>query len=1687
LQAPENGATYFRSKAIRSNGEGSGINSRYPYMITRISDIDRFNYLKRYLDGEALGRVTGLNLISDNYKEVINLLRERFGNEQILISAHMESLLKISKIRSKENLKGLRNLYNHVESCVRNLRSLNLETKGYGSLLIPLLKDKLPDDLTIIISRKFGSSVWTLDKVLEYFNDELRAQENCASNFSNQNSSVERQSKGNYSAIGLHAQASKGMCIFCKKQHPSAKCRTVTNVSSRKGILRKERRCFLCLEENHSVRDCTSKYVCRKCNTGNHHISICEKSLDTLTAFSYEGENNEALSTPGTGGILMQTAKAHVLDTNADNVCLSRILFDTGSQRSYISANVRQKLKLKTIRTERVVIKTFGEDNNSKVNTLDVVQVKIRHARADDVYTFVEALCVPKICCALKNQDLNQASKLKEFTKLDLADNNFSGKDLPIGLLIGVDHYFRFFTGKSIHSNSGTVATESTLGWVLSGQINSKLLSDTPCLATHNLRCSVENAPENPESIDILRHDLNKFWNIENVGSSQCVINKFEHDIFHDGKRYVTKLPFKVDHDCLPDNFDICKKRLLSLKSRLTKQNILEDYHKIFKEYEEVGIIERVSPNELCKENGQCHYMPHRPVVREDRATTKIRAVFDASCKVSGPSLNECLYSGPNLLLKLFDVLIRFRLNKIAMLADIKQAFLNVGINVEHQDYLRFLWFDADNDDLIVYRFTRAVFGLTSSPFLLNATVRHHLSKFVDIAILKEIVEKVMEDLYVDDLISGCDSIEEGKLFYKKIKGVMSGAGFILRKWISNNTELSTYITSQESNSDDVFSSLPHCDKGVTVLGLKWDTATDELVFDFNDLLDRCRTMKKTKRGLLSTAASVFDPIGVIAPITSRIKTIFQILCNDKLDWDDVIPDNIFTIWSNFVTELTSLGEIRIPRLVFTGVEKDLVEIHGFCDSSKEVYCAVLYLRVVAGTDVRVSFLASKTRVAPLKQLSIPRLELMGCLLLTRLLSDVLSGLKNRVVVQNVVCWSDSQVSLAWIKGKEKKWKPWVENRVVSIRKVVDRNKWYFVKGELNPADIPTRISKGLVDCFDDSWLSGPSFLLKSSVDNFISNDELNSSETFLESKKSFLQGEGCDDFKTETETNHYQTNLTVTTDINVCLSEIINVGRFSCLRKLVVVTGFVIRYITNLKNKIRQFQHKNITEETLTVDEYNNALTILIIEEQRIMRQQSDFTKLEKSLKLFTTDDNVYRLKGRFQNSTMTTDEKHPIILRDGSSTFTKLVIWDAHQEVMHHGIETTLACLRKKFWIIKGRKTVKSVIRKCVICIRHQAKTLQPEETPDLPDFRIDTYSKAFNATGIDFAGPLFYRNLCKSNCKTDSLKCYILLLTCATSRAIHLELVSDMSTQSFIRAFRRFVALRGTPSLITHDNAKTFKATDVKTYMLKRGIKQQFILPASPWWGGFYERLVRSVKTSLKKTLGRSMLSFEELTTTLSEIGAVINTRPLTYANEDDLESVLTPNHLIYGNDIFSNVHHPSSSAIETYEDCSRRVKHLQLILKHFRDRFQQNYLAELRQTNLYRKRNTGDCRRLIIGDIVLIKDDIPLPRGRWRVGRIIELIVGRDGAVRGAKLKTTSNQGRHTTAYRPTKKLIPFEITDQQQTFIPTTASPPPTPTTASHTEEPEPAFETHDRHKGVRSTRKAAIEGQNLRMWKHIIM
>ena len=1655
---------------------------------TRISDIDKFNYLKGCLKGESLSVVSGLSLSSDNYQEAVGILKDRFGNEQILISAHMESLLRISKIASRDNIKGLRMLYNHVESCVRNLKSLKLDTSGYGSLLIPILKDRLPDEITMIISRKFGEEIWTLDKVMEYFNSELRAQENCSASTSSRSIPNESHRKGgNYTTSGLFGQTNKVACVYCSKEgHSSSKCSSVSNCQSRKAILRRNKRCFICLDTGHIAKNCKSHYLCRKCKNGKHHISICEQSQADFPSLNREEDKNATSDNKGfvvhancdKSGILLQTARADILPTDDSVQVQTRILFDSGSQRSYISDKVRSALKLKAIRVEKVVIKTFGQAENSEVQGLDVVQLKIRN-KSDARFTFVEALCVPTICSPLTNQPLSSVHELPEFAGLEFADfEHTERQNLPVGILIGIDFYHVFMSGKIVRSKLGPVASKTRVGWVLSGRIGSTA-TDMHCFETHLLRASVEQSEKDTS----LQQELEKFWNVESIGTkTDSIVDQFKNDIIHDGTRYITKLPFKPDHEVLPDNFKVCEGRLKSLKNKLITSNILHDYDQIFSEYEENGIIERVPSDEVARETGQVHYLPHRPVIRNDKQTTKIRAVFDASCKVSGPSLNECLYSGPNLIAKIFDILLRFRLNKIGILADIKQAFLNVGIDAKHRDYLRFLWYDLQTEDeqVVIYRFLRVVFGITSSPFLLNGTIRHHLSKYLE----KEIAQRVIDDLYVDDLVSGCNRFEEGQALYDRSKAILSEAGFDLRKWVTNDKELAGYIASKENGDgnllgkDNDMTYFEATSPNITVehqvvLGVGWDTTSDEFIFRFDDLISKCATIKHTKRNILSISASIFDPLGFIAPVTAKIKTIFQLLCKDKLDWDEIIPEKIADVWTKFVEELKRLAEVRHSRFVLTShfSSGSRFELHGFCDSSKEVYCAVVYLRIVYQGAVHVCFLASKTKVAPLKTLTIPRLELLGCLLLSKLIREVLQGVEKRIDLHDIFCWTDSEVALCWVNGKEKSWEPWVENRVVAIRKVVDREKWHFVKGAVNPADIPTRLSSNLNDSFTGCWFKGPLMLWSRDLEVDRVKGSCGSGNSLV----------GRVDVEIPAEVVNFSNTTEKGTPNNsrCSINAVIDCTRYSSLKKMILTTGYVMRFVNNLKKRYLKKRFGTLDDDivndsVLTVDEYNKALEMWIKEEQTLMKEQANYTNLCASLRLFEDKIGLMRLKGRFANSSLEYEEQHPVILRSkDNSYFTRLIILDAHEATMHHGIETTLARIRKNYWIVKGRKSVKEVIRKCVVCTRYQGLPVRAPSSPDLPEYRVDHMAYAFQFTGLDFAGPLFIKDGLKNE------KSYILLLTCASSRAIHLELVPDMSIHGFLRGFKRFVARRGVPDFVISDNFKTFRSSEVKKFMILQGIRQRFILPASPWWGGFYERLVRTVKSCLKKTLGKAFVTFEELQTILCDIEVAVNNRPLAYVSEDDLDEALTPFHLMHGRSISTGKQFKSVDCvvISSLDGCKQRLHHLRKVLQDFWNRFRTDYLNELRQMNLYRKiKGNNNNNNITVDDVVLIKDDEPAPRTQWRIGRVLELVRGRDGQVRGARLKVLSKAGKQSSVHRPVQRLIPFEIREKSAVNSEKDVD------EEKDSEEdvvPE-AIVNQDDDGNARPRRKAAIEGQTMR-------
>ena len=303
---------------------------------------------------------------------------------------------------------------------------------------------------------------------------------------------------------------------------------------------------------------------------------------------------------------------------------------------------------------------------------------------------------------------------------------------------------------------------------------------------------------------------------------------------------------------------------------------------------------------------------------------------------------------------------------------------------------------------------------------------------------------------------------------------------------------------------------------------------------------------------MLSISASIFDPLGFIAPVTAKIKTIFQLLCKDKLDWDEIIPEKIALVWNKFVEELKHLAEVWYSRFVFSAnfSSGSRIELHGFCDSSQEVYCAVVYLRLVYQGAVHVCFLASKTKVAPLKTLTIPQLELLGCLLLSKLIREVLVGVKKRIDLHDIFCWTDSEVALCWVNGKEKSWEPWIENRVVAIRKVVDREKWHFVKGEVNPADVPSRLSSSLKEGFSGCWFRGPLMLWSQEL----AFERVNAGRV---DENSLV---GRVDVEVSAEVVNFSNTTTRGTPSNKrSISAVIDCTRYSSLKKLVLTTGYVM------------------------------------------------------------------------------------------------------------------------------------------------------------------------------------------------------------------------------------------------------------------------------------------------------------------------------------------------------------------------------------------------------------------------------------------------------------------------------------------------------------------------------------------------
>ncbi|XP_011171560.3 uncharacterized protein LOC105204206 [Solenopsis invicta] len=723
-----------------------------------------------------------------------------------------------------------------------------------------------------------------------------------------------------------------------------------------------------------------------------------------------------------------------------------------------------------------------------------------------------------------------------------------------------------------------------------------------------------------------------------------------------------------------------------------------------------------------------------------------------------------------------------------------------------------------------------------------------------------------------------------------------------------------------------------------------------------------------------------------------------------NLEWNDPLTHNLQQAWNAYVSDLEEINTIRIPRRVISHSNAIRFYLHAFCDASLKAYGACIYLQTIDNKNNYSSrLLCSKSRVAPIKNktMTLPKLELCGAIVLARLLKNVRTALK--INFDEIYAWSDSTVALAWIAGDPSRQKMFVSNRTAEIQSTLPSNHWHHVRSEDNPADLTSRGTniKNLMQ--SRLWWKGPDWLAKC---DGCSQNELQSALTKL--SQSVMN-------QIETEQRLVsRTNLSVNTSNNLIQTLLNN---YSSLSRIERILAWILRFSQNAKlSKVnRNFNY-------LSVDEISKAHQLLIKAIQRVhftneiaaiqAKGHVNATSKLSQFSPFLCEKGVLRVGGRIQNAVASYEKKHPILLHPSDSNFTQLLIKREHHRLLHAGPQSLLYAIREKYWPLGGRGIVRKIVHGCVICFRNKPKALS-QIMGQLPADRV-TPGRSFLVTGVDFAGPII--TLVNRGRGRKTNKSYISLFICLATKAMHLELVSDLSSASFIAALRRFVGRRGCPQRLFCDNATNFvgaknelsemhfligdKKREISDkFFVPNRIQWKFIPPSSPHMGGLWEAGVKSCKFHLKQIIGATLLTFEKLNTILIQIEACLNSRPICQlpSTPEDLQP-LTPSHFLIGEPLTSLPDNDFSSVQINRLD---RWQLLQRITQDFWKRWSIEYLTSLQGKVKWRIEKSN----LVINDSVLIQDN-NLPPLKWKLGRVIEIHKGIDDKIRVVTLKTAT---------------------------------------------------------------------------------
>ncbi|XP_041450115.1 uncharacterized protein LOC121404526 [Drosophila obscura] len=1062
-------------------------------------------------------------------------------------------------------------------------------------------------------------------------------------------------------------------------------------------------------------------------------------------------------------------------------------------------------------------------------------------SRTSDYSTTLTALIAPTITDSQPSLAVNVAD-WNIPSNIQLADPAFFNPQ-RVDLLIGVSIFYDLLCVGQIKLIDGLPLLQKTrLGWIVSG--GGQRVSSSSLLAT-------QNSPDlsNDRMNARLDRTLRMFWEVENCAEASLSTKEEAdceaHFVSHFSRllsgEYSVRLPLKHDADHLGESYTQAYRRFLSSKRKLDRNPALKERYSAFmKEYTDLKHMSKVHPDSrsLCK-----YFLPHHCVIKED-----------------SPVIQPAL----------FNILIRFRTYPVALTGDICKMYRCVKVSPPDNFLQCILWRDSIQSEVLVYTLDTVTYGTRAASFL-AVRAMHQLA--IDEGNPYPLGSAALQqEFYVDDLISCGNSVAEVMEKMRQTSSLLSCGNFKLRKWCSSNQEVLDGIP-----EDDVEKFLRfHDGSDITkTLGLAWDPASDQLLFALSALDSNSRP---SKRSVLSTIARFYDPLGLINPFIVRCKIFLQQLWREHLDWDESLPTALHSTWIDLRNSLASISRISFPRVVHHS--STIVEVHGFCDASMEAYGACIYVVSRQG-ESSSNVLCSKSQVAPLKSLSIPKLELSGA----HLLAKVMRSLKETGIF---------------------------------------------------PGSLPSYLIQS------ELWFHGPSFLLGSKDEWPVS--AVSKTPTIELRKRVLLIASPHAD---------------LTSGCKFANSF------FGMQRTFAYMHKFVHR----------------LRHPGLTVSDIQQG-THLLVRHVQLASLWSDIKEIRRngqvrksssisSLSPFIHPSGLLRVGGRLGNSSLPFNAQHPLILPKGHPVTSAMISY-YHQRNLHAGPRALLAKIRLEYWPIGGIKAVSKAVSKCVRCFRTRPRMVE-HIMGDLPKERLEG-SRAFEVTGVDYCGPFFYRSEIRTR---PPIKCYISVFICFTSKAIHMELVKDLTTASFLGALKRFTSTRGRPSHIWSENATNFVGAKNELLELKKlflsdshmkevhescladTIDWHFIPPRSPHFGGLWEAAVKSAKYHLYRSVGPSILSFDELRTLICQIAAISILEPdLTKLNFNRL-------------------------------DGWQRVTQLQ---QTFWRRWREEYLTLLQERSKWRT----PAKNLCVNDVVLVKDE-NLPPMRWPLARVVDVVKGKDGSI------------------------------------------------------------------------------------------